>query len=634
MAFVYRSERNFNLSELEPNGTYPGEFFNESSLVKNMDRQSPEFQSNSVRSQINGSRNEVPGPGSYGKILNYDDFYLTNPKRSKSKDIYEAVKNNLMSKEIIKFIEKNQNVAFNTRGDRFNYSIDELEKKSKLPGPGSYSPNGSQTICANTDYSSIINNNNQSSPKRTFNASINFPTTYSSYRTETIPSKGNLGYEFDKTGQQKMINNPIEINKNKKKENLGPGCYNINLKWDKNAVKWGYTQDDKDPKYEMIKYQKNCPPLNELEQEFLEHKKSIEKKNKQNQKSKTMTNIDKNKDRNAMFKYIMNLRYNMFKNLKDKKELEKDLIFETTPGPGYYAPENDKMTPDSQYMTFTSNKNRCFQSTSPRFKEKNSSLNSNIGPGYYEGKTKPIKVKKDKLSHGKLENQYSENLNSSAFKISMIKEKFKIPGPGTYELIPSFIKKNNSGYNTNNNFGFNEKRFKINTDVINSPGPGFYNNYKDDFKKNTSHSLPKNNFKNDKVFKNFKTDLINVNEICKIEKEKFSVPPIGLYNPNIVSSIDYNNKSKINSFVDGKLVGFGTQEKKKFSFTGKEGNKFLGPGLYYKTPMVSKKQNAFPFNQKTGRFQYKDDNLVPGPGSYELNSVDDWHKKSHNILFV
>ena len=127
---------------------------------------------------------------------------------------------------------------------------------------------------------------------------------------------------------------------------------------------------------------------------------------------------------------------------------------------------------------------------------------------------------------------------------------------------------------------------------------------------------------------------MNVDEINKIEKEKFSVPPIGLYNPNIVTSIDYANKSKINSFVDQKVVGFGTQEKKNYAFTVKEGNKFLGPGLYYKTPTANSKQNVFPFNQKTGRFQYKDENLVPGPGSYELNSVDDWHKKSHNILFV
>ena len=628
MAFVTRSERNFNLSEFEANGTYPGEFFNESSYIKNIDRQSPEFQSNSVRNPINDSRNDVPGPGSYGKILINDDYYFNHPKKSKTKDIYEAVKNNLMSKEIIKFIEKNQGVAFNTRGDRFNYSIDELEKKSKLPGPGSYSPNGSLTVNGNTDYSSIINNNNQSSSKKNFNASINFPTTYSSYRTETIPSKGNLGYEFDKSGQKKMINNPSDISKNKKKEKLGPGCYNVNLKWDKNAVKWEYTQDDKDPKYEMIKYQKNFTPLNELEQEFLENKKNTEKKYKKN---KTMTNINKNKDKNAMFKYFMSLRYNMLKNLKNKKELEKDIIFEDTPGPGYYDPENNKIFYDSQYSMFN-NKNKCFQSTSPRFK-KTKSTNCNIGPGYYEGKTKPLKVKKDKLSHGKLQNQYSENLNSSAFRISMIKEKFKIPGPGTYELMPS-INKNNNGYNTNNNFGFNEKRFKINNDVINFPGPGFYNSYKDNFSKTTTNSLSKNSFKNDKIYKNFKSDLMNVDEINKIEKEKFSVPPIGLYNPNIVTSIDYANKSKINSFVDQKVVGFGTQEKKNYAFTVKEGNKFLGPGLYYKTPTANSKQNVFPFNQKTGRFQYKDDNLVPGPGSYELNSVDDWHKKSHNILFV
>jgi hypothetical protein len=107
-----------------------------------------------------------------------------------------------MSKEIIKFIEKNQDIAFNSRAQRFSYMVDDLEKKKRLPGPGSYSPNGS-SIILNTDCSTILN---QNSSKRSFDYSRKFPTTHSNYRTETIPSKGNLGYEYSKEGVKKMIN--------------------------------------------------------------------------------------------------------------------------------------------------------------------------------------------------------------------------------------------------------------------------------------------------------------------------------------------------------------------------------------------------------------------------------------------
>ena len=67
--------------------------------------------------------------------------------------------------------------------------VEDLEKKKKLPGPGSYSPNGS-SINVNTDCSTVLNFNNSS--KRSCDISKNFPTTHSNYRSETIPSKGNL----------------------------------------------------------------------------------------------------------------------------------------------------------------------------------------------------------------------------------------------------------------------------------------------------------------------------------------------------------------------------------------------------------------------------------------------------------
>lgn len=631
MAFVYRAERIIKNQNLEQNNTYPGEYFNQSSLIKDIDKQSSEFQSNSIRDLYNFKKSdETPGPGSYESniiIPNKDNFYH---KRAKSKDIYEAIKNNLMSKEIIKFIEKNQNIAFNSRGQRFNYMVEDLEKKKKMPGPGSYSPNGSSINNNNTDCSTVLNQNNSS--KRSFDFSKNFPTTHSNLRTETIPSKGNLGYEYDKEGLKKMITNPnydYSVDNSLKNISLiGPGYYNISEKKRENGISWSKTRDENNPKYNLINYKKNLKPLTELEKDYLENQKNLD--NKIN-KSKKLSNVNKKKEKNPMLRFFMNKRYKLLRNLKNKIDIEKELIFESTPGPGYYTPDLDKILYDTQNMNKT--KNKCFQSTSPRFKAQTlSKLDPKIGPGYYYGKTQPNKVKKDKLSKGHFINANKEDVETSAFNISMFKENFKIPGPGYYEIFGSQFPK---AISTNNNFGFNSERFKeLKEETSNLPGPGHYNWNKDQFTR-TARSLPKNNFTNNKkLFTNSKSDLINVNEMSKYTREKFFVPPIGLYNPYIITSIDYNNKSKINAFIDKTVVGFGSQEKKGCSFISKDNNKLVGPGIYYKNPNKTAKQNNAPFNQNKKRFDYNELNMNPGPGSYELNSFDEWNKKSHNILFV
>ena len=72
------------------------------------------------------------------------------------------------------------------------------------------------------------------------------------------------------------------------------------------------------------------------------------------------------------------------------------------------------------------------------------------------------------------------------------------------------------------------------------------------------------------------------------------------------------------------------------SFINKENNRNIGPGRYYKNKKIDMKQNNVPFNQSNKRFNYEQlyNNKMPGPGTYDINSFDDWNKKSHNILFV
>ena len=52
MAFVFRAKREFKLSDIEENNRFPGEYYQEPQLVKNIEKQSSEFQSKSPRNLI------------------------------------------------------------------------------------------------------------------------------------------------------------------------------------------------------------------------------------------------------------------------------------------------------------------------------------------------------------------------------------------------------------------------------------------------------------------------------------------------------------------------------------------------------------------------------------------------------
>ena len=299
MAFVFRAKRDLKLTDLEQNNLYPGEFYQEPQLIKNIEKQSSEFQSKSPRNLLTNKFN-TPGPGSYEKnILNQDIFSKFNQYK-KPKNIIETIKMSVIPTEIQKFIEKYQSVAFNSRGKRFNYKNEELEKEK--PGPGAYSPdiNYSQTnkrnnsldknnnnYYINSNNNNIINDNNNNSVisndknnqslnlnlnlKRENSSKNNFSGISSSnnnkstdstsansnnilnnklvkitksfnseYRVESIPSKNNLGYDIDENGDKKMIIAEKDINQmdGTKRDSAGPGQYDIPMSWDKNIINW------------------------------------------------------------------------------------------------------------------------------------------------------------------------------------------------------------------------------------------------------------------------------------------------------------------------------------------------------------------------------------------------------------
>ena len=659
MAFVFRAKRDLKLSDIEANNVSPGEYYKETQLIKDLDKQSSEFQSKTTRN-LPVSKFITPSPGSYEKnIIYYDVFSDYNKKKTPPKNIYDSIKTNVIPKEVQNFISKNQAIAFNTRGGRFNYRIEELEKKKNIPGPGAYSPENSfranskknimnkenkvinilnnisknvdSNICINTNNNSSITNNNISSHRsQSTNDNSNksrllkkTKSFNSEYRNETIPSKGNLGYDIEPNGDKKMIVNSYEIkNSGNKNDSVGPGQYNIQSNWEKNILSWEKMRNDNDEKYNIIKARKNLSPLTQLEKDYL---MNSQKQKNDFEKTKTRTeNNSRYNPKSKIFNYFMNLRYDKIKNINEKKEYN-DFLFEGMPGPGYYSPETN-YSELSNYSGYNKNK-KNFNAKSPRFKTI-SKANNDLGPGFYYNKSKPKKVEKRKHIMGFIENPNKDD-NLCALKLSLAKENYKVPGPGSYEIEGNFIHEDISN---NQNFGSNDRRFKNSMDIMNDyPGPGTYE------KKSGFELEDKSNLKKNNIFTNYKTDLELIKELVKIPREEFHNPPVGLYNSNILSSMEYNAKSKINPYIDEKIVGFGTQEKKGMSFISKDNNRNIGPGRYYKNKNMNMKQNNVPFNQSNKRFNYEleyNNNNIPGPGSYDINSFDDWNKKSHNILFV
>ena len=680
MAFVFRAKRDFKLSESEENNRFPGEYYQEPQLIKNIEKQSSEFQSKSQRG-LNTKKFNTPGPGSYEKNMFEQDVFANLNKIKRPKNIIETIKLSVIPTEIQQFLEKYQSIAFNSRGKRFNYKNEELEKEK--PGPGAYSPdiNYSQTnkrnnsldknnnnYYINSNNNNIINDNNNNSVisndknnqslnlnlnlKRENSSKNNFSGISSSnnnkstdstsansnnilnnklvkitksfnseYRVESIPSKNNLGYDIDENGDKKMIIAEKDINQmdGTKRDSAGPGQYDIPMSWDKNIINWKNTKDEKNEKYKEIKSRKNLSPLTQLEKDYLTNSQR-ETKNNYNYRSKTKTEINyspSNYTRSRLFNFFMNLRYDKHRNIAEKKD-DMDQLFKDTPGPGYYSPEslNEKNINFSSYG---------FNSNIPRFKT-SININNDLGPGYYYNKSKPKKVEKPKYMLGPIPNK-EENIY--ALKLSLSKENYKVPGPGSYEIEGSLIKED---ITKNQNFGSNDIRFKKNYKIKeNLPGPGSYE------VKSIFHQDKKETNKKNNIFKNYKNDLEIIKELEKVPKvTSSSPPPVGFYNSNIISSLEYGVKSKVNPYLDEKNVGFGIQEKKGMSFITQENNVNIGPGKYFKTKKIDKKQNNVAFNQSNKRFKYDEGSskFVPGPGAYDINSFEDWNKKSHNILFV
>jgi len=623
MSLVYNEKKEINLTETKLNNEYIREYQKKTVIIQELDKQSSQFKSKTKR--IYEEKNNNPGPGSYEKHIMFYDL-LNNYYKNKKKppNIYDKVKMRIIPEEMLNFVKKNQGVAFNTRGGRFNYKNEELDKEKKLPGPASYSPNTSISYKRNhsnekaensksniistsmkhnistIDYKSNndkINSNRLIKKNKSFNPEL---------REESIPSKGNCGYDIDINGNKRMVTlqNKSNYLSGEKNNSVGPGDYNLELNWEKNFIKWAKTQDDKDEKYNIIKTRKSSPYLTQLEEDYL-----------MNLKNNNPKDTIKNNPKKRIFNSLNN-RYDKIKIFNKEKTMNE--LFSETPGPGYYNLDNN----DNLLRNYNLNNRlkNSFNSNAKRFKTIYKS-NNDLGPGFYYNKSKPKKILKPNIILRPISNNKNNDKKLNALLISYRKEDYNVPGPGTYEIKRDLIREDMTN---NQNFGSNDRRFKISQDISNDyPGPGTYEptqvfpKYKE--------IIPKN------LYTNYKSDLALMKELEKVPKEEFITPGVGLYNPNIVSSLEYNAKSKVNPYANTKKIGFGVQEKKGTSLINKDNNSNVGPGTYCKLNNKLIRPNFAPFNHSHRRFEYEK-NIIPTGDPYDQNSFEHW-KKSHDILY-
>ena len=262
-----------------------------------------------------------------------------------------------------------------------------------------------------------------------------------------------------------------------------------------------------------------------------------------------------------------------------------------------------------------------------------SSENKNLGPGCYfkESNTPKFKVKLFPLS------RKEQTINIKKYEKDLVNENM---GPGKYDIKSQFDK--TQIYYS----GPLEKRFFDNKKNI-KPGPGEYLKLAD-WEKNIEENqkskqiLYLNNKKNEnsekKEEKGRRYDYISKNDN----------PGVGNYNPHIVNSIKYDIISKDNKVSNLIAPFYSGQEKflKKSSST----SDLLGPGSYF--PNINIRNNIFKKEDKKGNHIFKNEGIKKdnirllynqmklnlenqvGPGSYELNKINDWHKKSFNSLYV
>lgn len=652
MAFVFKSERMWNIIKTQTENIGPGEYLPQTE-VKQVKINKKPFLSGTKRNST--QKNDFPGPGAY-----YQDKTLINYlKNIQNEKIAEQ-------NDKILLLSKGKNIVLQGNAEKLGFSIKEkrfkINNETNFPGPGFYFVKNiigkKKSSIKSAENPIEINNKLKKIRRQEF---LLIPS---------IPAKNQMfGFDITEKGDliQKKDPDMYKVFRGEKGDCVGPGNYEIEKPnhWLKTGTEWSKFKTTRDSNGKKKENEKN---INEcLSMSTTRYSDSLGKSwfffgnrfynNNKDNLSKTMYslknnfNISKVNDNNnvkILNKNIMNSRIVKIKENNKKNGIRKDIfeniIKRNEPGPGYYYNQNTflgfKTQEFPEYKQFFGSKVERFGKIK---------VNSFVGPGSYfindnkknidnnvnnSSNSKQSFIFKGKMS-STIENFVPFNLGEERFSKSQ-GQKGDIPGPGQYKIRGIFSAnkiKIRKIYKRLNNFGSSEKRFpdRGNTKLeYETPGADSYLKKHSKLEKLMLFSNT-NNLYRSRYISHVKKD----NKKILIKKRKSdSVPPVGLYHPEMIYTIDYNNKKKITQSREIEGVAFESRVNRKSLKKSQTGNN-IGPGYYFNEKVIKNLQKYPPFNQSCKkRNKDSSDIMINGPGQNNIDSYYDWNKKTFNITFI
>ena len=614
MAFVYRENK---LKNIRPNTALgPGEYLplTKTKIIKNNDGFAP-FESGVKKfkpfcGELSLIKNATPGPGKY-----YVDDLKTKTKKIENlacirlSNHEDADSNNIKSKFDLHYPK--EKLGFDVKEKRFKKS------NNINPGPGEYFQKKKHEESKGRAKSAIYLNN-EYVPR---NNGVIVPS---------IPYKDN-GFEIGENNCLIKLENPNDTSKNNKGK-IGPGSYEIDnpKSWLKNTgTSWSKMKVERDMNIKRdskditrpetaLELNINAVPV---------HNPDINNKPKKRSKTAHMPIYYQMMKESS----IEGKREREIKNLKDKK------LFQM-PGPGHYLDLKKNSTFYKDTIPFPEYK-QFFLSNNERFPE--IKQNELLGPttyfqnnNYYNSTFSANKIKKNE-NKNKIKKTPFSSREKRFVHTSQEIENRKTPGPGSYDpkIVKSIV--SNKFNNITNTFNFRSKRFgTTGSDIkwkMSTPGPGSYinpytatgtsntlliNGIYIDIRKGKEILRPKS-----KESKPLKNNL----------KKRNCVPEVGLYNPDVVTSISYNNRKKVQAQNENVNVAFSTRIKNEENRKDYKSN--IGPGIYYNEKPIKQTQINPPFHGSEVKLKDNQKMFGIGPGYYESRSYFDWNKKSYNASF-
>lgn len=195
-----------------------------------------------------------------------------------------------------------------------------------------------------------------------------------------------------------------------------------------------------------------------------------------------------------------------------------------------------------------------------------------------------------------------------------------IPGPGFYNPIKD-TRHHKRSYSCKHVMVNTEKKFATSKFKVNTPGPGAY--------------LVENEFK-PKMNSNEIINILNPKGVSSerlvAPLQKDVVPPVGSYNSDMLTNLDYKVAKKVNrmALVNAPFNSFNKRFKAEIPSVDT-----LGPGGYIKLNKVQKEQVYPPFKESAERFkENKSVNNNLGPGLYNPQSYFGWAQRTYNVLYI